>query len=59
MNAIAFLDAHRFAISGLVLWLVINAQAVRFMSRSNDSFAPPPRLSAIDGMSATLTRPPT
>jgi hypothetical protein len=56
MHAIDFLNAHRFAFSGLVFWLVINAQAVKFMSRVKDTFDPP--LSASDGMSATIRQHP-
>ena len=56
MNAIAFLDAHRFALAGFVLWLVIKAKTVRFMSRTDRNFVPMPALAGFDGMTTTITQ---
>ena len=54
MNIIDFLDAHRFALSGIVFWLVINVHAVRFMSGVKDTFGPLPN--DTHGVSATITQ---
>ncbi len=54
MNTIDFLDAHRIAFSGIVFWLIINVQAVRFMARVKDTFSPLPN--DVNGMSATITQ---
>jgi hypothetical protein len=54
MNIVDFLDAHRYAFSGIVFWLVINVQAVRFMARAKDTFGPLPN--DLNGMSATITQ---
>jgi hypothetical protein len=54
MHAIDFLDAHRLLLNSLVIWMIINAQAVKFMSRGEG--APGQPLSASDEMSATITQ---
>ena len=59
MNAVDFLDAHRIVLTALVLWLAFNGLAVRWLARLKGVVAQPQTLACIDGMSATLTQPPT